>query len=467
MNATQHIRIKTVLLALAFACSLAFMFHLSDVWRVVAFANDAPSDAEETQIEKVKTLIAALPADPDSITEGNRPAIEAAQSAYDALSSEDQKTLDTTMLAKEQTYGRWFESAQWGLLARQSIDNSLAVVDGDYSAYVTSSSSMGKSTSQRARSWTAVKLIVAGGKATAVVRCNKESAFVNMRVGGVDYKANVVNGVPEFTVPIAVNSTTTFTVDANSTSDSIAYQMETTLQLQPASLSSVTAAASKAGTVLGSDWSEYEDASVSAVTLAANALAAAAVKLGVTTVELNVATTALDSAIASAVKKAVPQTDTTDQTTSKTKKKTTKKSKKKTNTLTSATSRVTGTSRSQVVPTVSSGNGSGTTSRGQGNNADDDEDDDDEADEEDEDKPIATSDDKGEVKPAEETVAKSSTTGGGSSATPSSSVREVSIGSNSGDTTVPLVFVGGAAIAFVLAGMVARTLLFARAKDVE
>ena len=463
MHATRYIRIKSVLLALAFACLLAFMFHLSDVWRVAAFADDAPSDAEETQIEKVKTLIAALPADPDSITEGDRPAIEAAQSAYDALPSEDQKTLDATMLAKEQTYGRWLESAQWGLLAQRPIDNSLAVVDGDYSVYVTSASSMGKSTSQRARSWTVVKLTVTDGKATAVVRCNTESEFANMRVGGKNYKANAVNGVPEFTVPIVVNGTTTFTIEANSISDSIAYQMNTTLQLQPASISSVTAAASKAGTALGSDWSAYEDASVSAVMSAANALAAAATKLGVTTIELNVATAALDSAIAGAVKKAVPQTDTTDQTTSKTKKKTTTKSKKKTKTLTSATSKVTGTSRSQVVPTVSSGNGSGTTSRGLG----DDDEGDDEDDADDEGKPTVTSDDKGEVKPAEETVAKSSTTGAGSSATPSASMREVSISSNSGDTTVPLVFVGGAAIAFVLAGMVARTLLFARAKDVE
>lgn len=418
-------------------------------------ASDGPTG--ETALAKAKRLIAALPADPDSITEGDRPAIEAAQSAYDALPSEDQKTLDATMLAKEQTYGRWLESAQWGLLAQRPIDNSLAVVDGDYSVYVTSASSMGKSTSQRARSWTVVKLTVTDGKATAVVRCNTESAFANMRVGGKNYKANAVNGVPEFTVPIVVNGTTTFTIDANSISDSIAYQMNTTLQLQPASISSVTAAASKAGTALGSDWSAYEDASVSAVMSAANALAAAATRPGVTTVELNVTTTALDSAIAGAVKKAVPQTDITDQTTSKTKKKTTTKSKKKTKTLTSATSKVTGTSRSQVVPTVSSGNRSGTTSRGLG---DDDEDDD-------EGKPTVTSDDKGEVKPAEETVAKSSTTGAGSSATPPASMREVSISSNSGDTTVPLVFVGGAAIAFVLAGMVARTLLFARAKDVE
>lgn len=419
----------------------------------------------ETALAKAKRLIAALPADPDAVTEADRSAIEAATAAYMALTVDEQKLLDSTEFGKDSSYGRWLEVAQWGLLALQPVDNSLAVIDGDYSAYVKSSSSMGKSKSARARTWSVVKLAVSGGRATALVRCGQGSAFVKMRVGGIDYNANVVDGVPEFTVPIKVNGTTTFTVDANAVSDSVPYQIQVTLPLEQAAITAATAAASKAATALGSDWSAYEDASVFAVMLAANALATAAVKLGVTTVELNVATAALDSTIAGAVKKAVPQTDTTDQTTSKTKKKTTTKTKKKTNTLTSATSKVTGTSRSQVVPTVSSGNGSGTTSRGLDDDDEDDEGDDD--DEEDEDEPSSTSDGMGEANQTEETIAKSSTTGGEPSATPSASIREVSVDGDTKDATIPLVFVGGAAIAFVLAGMVVRTLLFARAKDVE
>ena len=471
MNATRHIRIGLALLALALACLLALAFQLSGAWRAVAFADDVPDDVSdnprEALVEEAKQLIAALPADPDTVTEADRPAIEAATAAYDALTAEEQALLDNTQFSKDSSYGRWLEVAQWGLLAQQPIDSSLGVVDGDYSAYVKSVSNMGKSKSQRARTWSVVKLTVTGGKATALVRCGSESAFVKMRVGGVDYGANVVGGVPEFTVPIAVNGTTTFTVDANAISDSVPYQIQVTLPLEQAAVTAVAAAASKAASALGGDWSAYEDASVSAISSAANALAQASTKQGVTTVELNVTGAALDSAIAGAVKKPVQQAQTQTQT-GGTKKSSTKKKKK---TLTSATSKTSGTGQSQAVPTVSTnataGSGTGGTTAAAGAASAGDDDDDDDSGDSGGSAASTTGDDEGEaIAAGTAIVQQGSTATGAAAASPSVTVREITPSASQEDNTLSLVLVGGGVVALVFAGMAARTLLFARAKDV-
>ena len=444
--------------------------HYLSLGEVVGAYEPAESgQPEETPFDKAKRLIALLPTDPDAITDADEPAIVAAAAAYDALPAAQQKELDETYLGKEQTYGRWLEAAQWGLLAQRPIDSSISLLDGDYSACVSSESSMGKSTSQRARSWEVVKLIVSNGKATAIVRCNSTSAFVNMRVGGVDYKADVIDEVPEFTVPILVNDTTYFTIDANSIADSIAYKMDVTLPLEVATASEVVSAATKAANALAEDWAAYEAASISSISTAAHALSQAAAKEGVTTVELNVAATALDNAVAGAVKKPVADSAGTGNDLIAAGATTTTKSssKKGSSSASSATSTTrtpaTGTSQSQTVPTVSSG----TASTGYaGNNTAS------SSNKKDSSNASASKDkvDDDDVAASASAETVDAIAQAGNSASPQAeaalSAREVSVAGESNQSPIGPIVAGGAVVALLLGGAVVRTFLFVRAKDV-
>ena len=199
------------------------------------------ASSEETPLQKAMRLIRALPEDPGRVNETDRAAISEAQAAYDILSDAEKTALDTTYVpGKDPTYGRWLETAQWGLLALRPIDNSLAIADGDYSAYASSSSTMGKSTSPRNKKWKAVSLTVENGKAWVVLRCHKESGETSeselrfMRVGGVEYPARVVDNVPEFKVPVAPNTAMAATIRANNISTSIAVQVSVSLPLEKA-----------------------------------------------------------------------------------------------------------------------------------------------------------------------------------------------------------------------------------------
>lgn len=294
-------------------------------------------EPEETAIDKAKRLIEALPADPGTITEEHRAAIEEAQEAYDALSKVEQAELDSIYLGKEQSYGRWLESAQWGLASRQPLDSTLSLIDGDYSAYVSSSSSMGKSTSARAKSWSVTELTVSGEQAWAVITCDSTSAFRMMRIGGADYTATVDGGVPSFTVPIAVNSDSPvpFLVAANNVSDYIAVQIAVSLPLVPASSDEVSTAKSKAQRTL-SGLDNYTSESAAALKEAADALMAAASKSGVTSMEINNATKALDDALANAKEKEKEKKDDSSSDSSKKSKGSSGKSSKSSSSKSSA-----------------------------------------------------------------------------------------------------------------------------------
>ena len=263
---------------------------------------DEGEEEEETPIEKAKRLITELPENPGNISEADRAAVEEAQAAYDALSGSEKDELDSTVLHGEKTYGRWLEAAQWGLLALQPIDNTLSLIDGDYSAYVSSASNMGKSTSARSKKWSVVELTVSGEQAWAVIRCNTTSSFRIMRIGGVDYAATVKDDVPEFLVPITVDTTSTFLVTSNSQADYVAVQLDVSLPRQQASSDEISTAKSLAQVTL-SGLDDYTSESAAALKAAANALMDAASKPGVTSMELNNATATLNSAMASAQKK--------------------------------------------------------------------------------------------------------------------------------------------------------------------
>ena len=257
--------------------------------RAAAFAEEAAAD-----IDEVKALIAVLKADPDEITEADREDIERAGQAYAALSADDQALLDEEIYSKNQTYGRWLESAEWALLALTSMDSTANLADGDYSALASSTCDMGKSTSARSREWTVAKLVVANGKFTALVRCDGVSAFRNMRVGGVDYAAGLVDGVPEFEVPFKVNEPVYITVDANELADSIVYRLQVVLDTSTAGDGAIEAARSAAQSAQAKAGGDV------AVAVAASSLLALADKPGVTGAELQVAQSTLAAALAAA-----------------------------------------------------------------------------------------------------------------------------------------------------------------------
>lgn len=332
-----------------------------------------PSDFVESIFDVAKELIVALPADPDAVTESHREAIEDATTAYGMLSDAERATLDSTIYKKEQSYGRWLESAQWGLQALQALDNSTSLVDGDYSDVVLSSSSMGKSTSERGRTWTVVGLTVSGGKATATISCRQTSAFRKMKIGGVSYDATVSEGVPSFTVPIALGKTIPFTVDSNDKSDSIAYQITCSVSDLTASAERVSAAALFATSIINQGVSNYTDETGKAVLAAADNLKAAAAKKDVTYAELAAATKSLTDAIAAVVVKSGNSSGNTNSssssgsksgTSSGTKSGSTSTGLKNSNATSSSTSTsntTSSTSGTGTSTTTSSGTGTSTT----------------------------------------------------------------------------------------------------------
>lgn len=266
-----------------------------------ASSSSSSAASDETPLQKAKRLIAALPADPDDITESYRGAVEAATEAYNALTPNERAELDSTKVGQNDVaYGRWLESAQWAIEVLDPVANEVALADGDYTAYVTSSSSMGKSVSQRVRSWSVSKLVAADGKVMATVKCNTQSAFSRMRIGNKSYKATFVDGVPQFEVPMAINATTTFTVDVNDIGDSIAYRITVTVPLNPANANDVATAKKKAQSAQKKAASAYVASDAALVTTAAKNLQSVTSKGNVYAIELEVASNALDDAIASA-----------------------------------------------------------------------------------------------------------------------------------------------------------------------
>lgn len=264
-------------------------------------SSSSSASSDETPVQKAKRLIAALPADPDDITESYRSAVEAATEAYNALTPNERAELDSTKVGQNDVaYGRWLESAQWAIEVLDPVANEVALADGDYTAYVTSSSSMGKSVSQRVRSWSVSKLVAADGKVMATVKCNTQSAFSRMRIGNKSYKATFVDGVPQFEVPMAINATTTFTVDVNDIGDSIAYRITVTVPLNPANANDVATAKKKAQSAQKKAASAYVASDAALVTTAAKNLQIVTSKGNVYAIELEVASNALDDAIASA-----------------------------------------------------------------------------------------------------------------------------------------------------------------------
>lgn len=194
---------------------------------------DETAQPGESEADKVKALIEALPKDPYKVTADDAGQISAANEAFNALSEQDQEMLDTDICYRDQSYARILESALWSLWSLDAIDNSTSLPDGTYTSQVTSESSMGRSKSQRNYPWKVEKVVVAGGKATATVsRIGGNMPMGSLKTGGQTY-SNIASGNgTTFEIPINLNSDLYFSVlssQATDDTEAIAIKLTTSI----------------------------------------------------------------------------------------------------------------------------------------------------------------------------------------------------------------------------------------------
>ncbi|MCI8593453.1 MAG: hypothetical protein HFI88_14205 [Lachnospiraceae bacterium] len=225
---------KQKLLALLTAAAMALtpMASAGAVHAGDAVAGNVSRSAEDVQ--KVEALIGNLPI-LSEVTEANRSAIEAALTAYNALSEEERKQVDEDTGDKSsQSYGRDLETAVWGLEALKGVDNSTSLADGTYSAATTpalsSTYSKGKSNSSRQKPWSLKEVKVENGKAFATVTVESTS-YTQIRTNGAAYPKTNTSGNSEFAnVPVDLNGTMYLAATSSSMNGEIAFTVTNTIK---------------------------------------------------------------------------------------------------------------------------------------------------------------------------------------------------------------------------------------------
>ena len=180
--------------------------------------------------------------DPAKVTTENAAAINAAKAAYDALSDADKAVVDSLIVEYgTQSYGRVLENAVWGLEAASALNNSTNFADGNYLDRFVVSSSKGKSTSDKERTWSLTDITVKNGKATGTLVSDQSSTFSSVIVNGTTYKNIAAAGEKsKFEIPLALGSTMSFVAVSNTAvKGGIAYQL--TLKEKAANGMTVTA----------------------------------------------------------------------------------------------------------------------------------------------------------------------------------------------------------------------------------
>lgn len=195
--------------------------------------------ADDVTIDSVRTAIQALSADPTQYTEADKERVEAIWADFQALSAEDQATLDAecTHSGTSQSLGRVLESALWAVWS-YTIDTSTTLEAGTYTITtdpaVSSESSKGKSDSSRVRNWwvesvevedgnATAKIYVTGGAATA----SKVTSYSSVWVGGKTISRDADNN---YTIPVDLNGKTYFGGISSSMPTPIMYSLDTTIQ---------------------------------------------------------------------------------------------------------------------------------------------------------------------------------------------------------------------------------------------
>jgi len=218
----------------------------------MAFADDAA-------IENVKTLLDVIyPVDPITLEPTDTETINAiheAQAAFNALSTEDQETLNSTPYdgthvskpSSAKPWGRVLESAVWTLDLFDATDNTTQLPDGSYPNGVVSVSDQGLYISSTVRTWGFRDIVVENGKAygTLFPTTTKatDSVYTNMRMGGKVYNPDtdkemtteevLIGEEPNersilVHVPVALGKTMTFAAQGRSFGK-IPYRVTTTL----------------------------------------------------------------------------------------------------------------------------------------------------------------------------------------------------------------------------------------------
>ncbi len=200
---------------------------------------DAAEETVETEtsaIDAVRELIAALPS-AGTVTLEDADQIAEAEKAFEALSTEDQETLDGESYDGGQPYGRVLESAVWELASLQPVDNSTTLPAGTYTtetdpAY-TVTSDKGKSTSSRVRTWTWTSITVdENGCATGTLKVDS-STYSSVQVNGQSYTRdeNSASKTSSFNdVPVDLNSTMYISAVSTSMPAPIAYTITTEIE---------------------------------------------------------------------------------------------------------------------------------------------------------------------------------------------------------------------------------------------
>ena len=212
-----------------------------------------------TALDEVLAAIGELSADPRDFTAADRESVEAINAAFEALSAEDQATVDSTKHpADSQSCGRILEAALWAVRSF-STDTSTTLLQGTYTATtdpaVSSSSSKGKSDSSRVRNWWVESVDVdANGKATANIyvtsgaaTASKLTSYPSVWIGGQTINRAADNTYP---IPVDLNGVTYFCGISESMPRPIMYALTTNID-EPSSSEETVQELSVSNTVTG------------------------------------------------------------------------------------------------------------------------------------------------------------------------------------------------------------------------
>ena len=271
-------------------------------------------------VDEVRKEIQGLSIDARDYSASDKARVEAIKADFDALSKEDQNTLDaeTSHPNSGQPLGRVLEAALWTVWSFAEPDNSTTLPDGTYTVStdpaVTSEYSKGKSTSSRQKPWSVKEVVVEGGKATATIMV-ESTTYSGIMLHGKTYPRTNTSGNCEFAgVPIDLNSTFYFNGVSTSMPTPIAFSLTTTVA-EPgetggetegeADYSAVDAALMK----VPEDLSIYTEETASAVTEAVNAVVRG--KTESEQAEVDAMAKAIEDAVAALVKKEAEDPDPT------------------------------------------------------------------------------------------------------------------------------------------------------------
>lgn len=187
----------------------------------------------DERLHLARCAIIVLPSDPYEVTSSCKRAIATAQRIVDslpaALRSELDSDEDGKVVSSSKSYGRYLENAEWALDSLKAVNNATGLAPGTYTGQVSSTSSLGKSTSRRALSFTVESVQVIDGQAFATI-VHSSNTSDTLRLGGVEYKHYEVNTSDRshYYIPVELNSTFHFSVKgkgATAETDAISYEM--------------------------------------------------------------------------------------------------------------------------------------------------------------------------------------------------------------------------------------------------